>query len=168
MLMPPVQRVEPARRGQTPGEVTSGELLWVTPLAVDAVVVKDCGREIELDLHGKRTRVRRENLEQYAPRRYRNAVRQVVAQSQIEREALPTRLVLVGVRVEEALQRLERFLDDALLAGHAQVEVVHGSGSGRLRKAVREMLRSQRAVQGFYAAPSEQGGENVTIVDLGE
>jgi len=162
------QRTVPPKKGETPDEVLAGELLWVVPLAIDAVVVKDCGREIELDLHGKRTRVKRVNLEQYQPRRFRDLNRQVTARSTIERDAVPTRLVLVGVRVEEALQRLERFLDDALLAGHAQLEVVHGSGSGKLRKAVREMLRGQRTVASFYAAPSEQGGENVTIVDLGE
>jgi len=162
------QQVAPPKLGEVPAAVEPGELLWVVPLAIDAAVVKDCGREIELDLHGKRTRVRRENLQQYAPRRFRDAARQVVARSEVEREIVPTRLVLVGVRVEEALQRLERFLDDALLAGHAQLEVVHGSGSGRLRKAVRELLRGQRTVTAFYAAPAEQGGENVTIVDLGE
>jgi len=160
------QRPAPARRGERPGEVVPGELLWVTPLEVEAVVVRDCGREVELDLGGKRTRVGRTHLEQYQPRRYRTELRQVTARTQVEREGVPTRLVLVGLRVEEALEKLERFLDDALIARHASVEIVHGSGSGRLRKAVREALRDARAVQAFYAAPPEQGGENVTVAEL--
>ncbi len=162
------ERPAPERRGQRPGEVVSGELLWVTPLGVEAAVVRDCGREIELDLGGKRTRVGRASLEQYQPRRFRVETRQVSARSQVERERVATRLVLVGMRVEEALEKLERFLDDALIARHASVEIVHGSGSGRLRKAVREALREARAVQAFYAAPPEQGGDNVTVAELGE
>jgi len=158
----------PQDKGKVPGEVSPGEVLWVAPLGVDATVVKDCEREIELDLQGKRTRVKRENLQQYVPRRFQDTPQQVVAASRIERDVAPSRLVLVGLRVEESLGKLTRFLDDALLAGHRQLEVVHGSGSGRLRKAVREFLREHRSVQGFYAAPIEQGGENVTIVDLGE
>jgi DNA mismatch repair protein MutS2 len=50
-------------------------------------------------------------------------------------EAL-TELKLIGATVEEAMDRLDRFLDDAWLAGHPQVRIVHGHGTGRLRAAV--------------------------------
>jgi len=161
------QRPAPPRRGVTPGEVRPGELLWVLPLATEAVVLQDCGREIEVDLVGKRSRIRRDNLEQFVPRRFRDGVRQVVSSSSLERDGAPRRLLLVGMRVEEGVEQLARFIDDALLAGHAAVEVVHGSGSGRLRQAVRAWLREHRAVQAFYGAPPEEGGENVTVVELG-
>jgi len=160
------QRPAPPRRGVTPGEVSAGELLWVLPLATEAVVLKDCGREIEVDLGGKRSRVRRDNLEQFVPRRFRDEARKVVSTSRVERDGAPRRLLLVGMRVDEGLERLARFIDDALLAGHGVLEVVHGSGSGRLRQAVRQALREHRAVQAFYGAPSEEGGENVTVVEL--
>jgi len=78
------------------------------------------------------------------------------------------RLVLVGQRVEPAQRELERFIDGALLAGLPQVEIVHGSGSGALRQAVRQLLATERAVTAFYAAASEDGGENVTIAELGQ
>ena len=77
------------------------------------------------------------------------------------------RLVLVGQRVEAALLNLERFIDDALLASLSQIEVVHGSGTGALRKAVREYLAGQRCVTAFYAAAAEQGGEKITVDELG-
>jgi DNA mismatch repair protein MutS2 len=81
---------------------------------------------------------------------------------------LQGKLVLIGQRVDDALPQLERFIDDALLGNLRQVEIVHGSGEGVLRRVVREFLAGQAAVTAFYAAASEQGGENVTIAELGD
>ncbi len=46
--------------------------------------------------------------------------------------------------------------------------IIHGSGEGILRRVVRDFLASQRGVTAFYAAPIEQGGDNLTIAELGE
>jgi len=74
--------------------------------------------------------------------------------------------VLVGRRVDDALPLLERFLDDALLHNLLELEVVHGSGEGVLRRAVREYLAGHREVAGFHAGAVSQGGDNITLVQL--
>ncbi|NIR60507.1 MAG: hypothetical protein GWO02_13830 [Gammaproteobacteria bacterium] len=109
-----------------------------------------------------------EALEQFAPRRFEQGVseRGKVVGGHIERDRFDSRLLLVGRRVDEAMPLLERYLDDALLHGVAQVQIVHGTGEGILRRAVHEALAQSRAVSAFYAAPPEHGGENVTVVEL--
>lgn len=75
-------------------------------------------------------------------------------------------LNVVGLRVEEALPRVEKLIDEAILRGWDHVQIVHGIGSGRLRKAIREHLKGMPWVKGLKSAPLEQGGGGVTIVEL--
>ena len=62
--------------------------------------------------------------------------------------------------------KMGRFLDEALLHGEQELEIVHGAGQGILRKAVREFLAERGEVSVFHAAGPEQGGDNVTVVEL--
>ncbi|WP_305044059.1 endonuclease MutS2 [Geoalkalibacter sp.] len=154
-------------QGRVPREVSVGELLRIPALGGDAEVVRVVGAEVELVLHGKKLRQPLAALEQYQPPRFakkRPGVGWV--RSRVERAVCETRLKLVGARIDDALPLLQRFLDDALLHGLREVEVVHGAGSGALRKAVREFLAAQAEVESFHAAELERGGDNLTIVRL--
>jgi DNA mismatch repair protein MutS2 len=82
------------------------------------------------------------------------------------RETSPAELMLLGERVETALERLDAYLDEALLAGREEVRVVHGHGTGKLRQAVREHLRSHPAVATFRAGEDGEGGNGATVVRL--
>ena len=73
---------------------------------------------------------------------------------------------LRGMRAEEALSVLDKYLDDAILAGFSRVEVVHGRGGGILKKIVAEQLEAHPNVKGFHTPPPEKGGAGVTIVEL--
>ena len=75
-------------------------------------------------------------------------------------------LHLIGERVEPALESLDRFLDQALLASRPSVRIVHGHGSGRLRSAVREHLRGHPAVAAQRPGKADEGGDGATVVDL--
>ena len=75
-------------------------------------------------------------------------------------------LILIGRLVDPALDSLDAYLDQALAAGRERVRVVHGHGSGRLRRAVREHLRDHPAVAGFNPAPASAGGDGATEVVL--
>jgi DNA mismatch repair protein MutS2 len=76
------------------------------------------------------------------------------------------RLDLRGIKVEEALQRLDKFLDDASVDGRDEVRLVHGLGSGRLRRAVHEMLHAHPQVARYAPAAEDDGGDGTTIVTL--
>ncbi len=78
----------------------------------------------------------------------------------------PREIKLLGMTVDEALPAVDKFLDDAFLAGHSEVRVVHGHGTGRLRDAVRDYLISHVHVAGQRAGRAGEGGDGATIVRL--
>ncbi len=81
---------------------------------------------------------------------------------------MPRELNLIGHRVEEALELLDAYLDRALLTADGDVRIVHGHGSGRLRKAVREHLRQHPAAAAARPGREEEGGDGATVVSLRE
>ncbi len=81
-------------------------------------------------------------------------------------EAPPAELKLIGLTQEEAREELERFLDRAALTGLNRVRVVHGHGSGTLRRMVREVLAHHPAVARFSHPPQFRGGTGVTEAEL--
>jgi len=81
-------------------------------------------------------------------------------------ESVPTEINVIGQTVDEATQAVERFVDRAFLAGAVRVRVVHGSGMGILRKALREFLRSHPHVANVSEPPQNEGGGGATVVEL--
>jgi DNA mismatch repair protein MutS2 len=75
-------------------------------------------------------------------------------------------LRLVGMRVREALECLERFLDDAQSAGLPSVRIVHGLGTGALKRAVTEYLARTTYASAFHDAEANAGGPGVTVASL--
>ncbi len=81
-------------------------------------------------------------------------------------ESSPTELRLLGMRVHEAIAHLERFLDRAQGAGVASVRIVHGLGTGALKRAVTEYLARSEYCTRFQDAEPSEGGAGVTIAEL--
>ncbi|MEN3244450.1 endonuclease MutS2 [Fructilactobacillus sanfranciscensis] len=73
-------------------------------------------------------------------------------------------LDLRGVRYDDAMQRLDRYIDSALLAGYPSVTIIHGKGTGALRKGVINYLRGNRQVKEFGFSPANSGGDGSTVV----
>ena len=81
--------------------------------------------------------------------------------------SVPMSLDLRGARVDEALAALETYLNDASVAGLDRVTVVHGSGTGALRDAVRAQTAGHALVKEIRAGEGGEGGDGVTVVTLG-
>jgi DNA mismatch repair protein MutS2 len=75
-------------------------------------------------------------------------------------------LNVIGMRVEEATERLDKYLDEAALANQTRVRVIHGHGTGALRKGIAEFLRGHPLVESSSFESEEHGGRAITIVDL--
>ncbi|MDF0729048.1 endonuclease MutS2 [Cytobacillus sp. S13-E01] len=73
-------------------------------------------------------------------------------------------LDLRGERFENALVRVEKYIDDALLAGYPQVSIIHGKGTGVLRSGVQEYLKNHRSVKSTRLGEVGEGGSGVTVV----
>jgi DNA mismatch repair protein MutS2 len=83
-----------------------------------------------------------------------------------ERPGISPEINLIGQRIEPALEALDEYLDRAILAARREVRVVHGHGTGRLRQAVREHLRSHRAVSEVRSGAPNEGGNGATVAVL--
>ena len=79
---------------------------------------------------------------------------------------LPLQLDLRGKRYEEAMQDLDQYLDAALLAGYQEVTIIHGFGTGVIRKGVQKYLSHHPRIKKFQYAPASAGGQGATIVQL--
>ena len=79
---------------------------------------------------------------------------------------VPPELHLRHLTVDEALYRLDEYLDAAFMAGHSTVRIVHGKGTGAVRNAVWERLATHPLVKSYELAPYGQGDAGVTVVEL--
>ena len=150
----------------TKGEIKEGSRVQVSSLGCEATVLK-------LDSRQRRVRVRAGNLEMEisldevtisdGARKKANiqARRPEPAAPEAARE-----INLIGKRVEEALAELEPFLNHASLEGYGEVRVIHGVGTGALRRGVREHLRSHPLVADFRGGENYEGGGGATVVKL--
>jgi len=76
------------------------------------------------------------------------------------------RIDIRGKKPDEADFEIIKFLDDSYMTGQARVEILHGKGTGALKKTVKDILDKHEKVKNYYFAPIEFGGEGITIVEL--
>ncbi|MBR6472054.1 MAG: Smr/MutS family protein [Victivallales bacterium] len=147
-----------------------GKRIWVERLGAH-------GRIRSVDAHGKRLVVEvngmpftlkaNEVFPEQFPEESRGTVSVSVQMPRFEGQT-SHEIMLVGLRVEEAIQRLAQYLNDCVLAGLDEVRVVHGFGSGRLREGIQRWLRAQPYVVSFRTGIDQRdtGGGGVTLVRL--
>jgi len=75
-------------------------------------------------------------------------------------------LNVIGQTTDEAVDAVDKFLDEATVASLSQVRIVHGHGTGALRRAIAELLTDHPHVARFKPAPQDQGGSGATLVEL--
>src|SRR5438270_13979804 len=80
---------------------------------------------------------------------------------------VPSEINVIGRTVDEATSEVEKFVDRAFLAGMPRVRIVHGSGMGILRKALRRYLEKHPHVESVAEPPANEGGGGATVVELG-
>jgi DNA mismatch repair protein MutS2 len=78
----------------------------------------------------------------------------------------PLELHLLGKRADDVAPELERYLNDASVAGLSQVRIIHGYGTGTVRQIVRDTLASHPLVKSFRPGEKGEGGDGATVVKL--
>jgi DNA mismatch repair protein MutS2 len=121
---------------------------------------------IEIDLGGLRVWAKLADLVQ--PTVARESERQKVSVWATATSAPQLELNVRGMTVSEAIRELDLYLDRLVLAGLTRGYIVHGKGTGVLRREIRKHLASLPIVKGFDSAPPNQGGDGVTIVELND
>jgi DNA mismatch repair protein MutS2 len=160
----------PAARSEPERAPAIGDRVLVGSFGLEGVVQALHDREAEVDVRGKRLRARVDELRVVTPAATVNAqpARVRVNVELQPREGSLTELNVIGAHVEEALARTEKFLDEALLGELKSVRIIHGYGTGQLRRSIAEFLRAHPFVSNFATAPDNQGGGGVTVVELKE
>jgi len=157
-------------RGQDDGsvrELAVGDVVHVTTLGADGELVELRGSRALVVVGGKRTWVAAADLAPATagPMTTRRRPRPV----RIDTEDPESReLKLIGLDTERAREDLERFLDRAFASGTPAVRVVHGHGTGALRRMVTDVCRTHPAVRSYRHPPQHLGGTGATEIQLAE
>lgn len=147
-----------------PGGLEVGDTVWVAGLGTTGQVTALDGDGVEVQVGSFGVRVERSGLE----RRALPTVPESEA-SLAPPEFHPSpgvELDLRGQRVEETLPRVDKYLDDAFLAGMPFVWIIHGKGTGALRQAVRQQLQDHPLVKSYRSGEHGEGGTGVTVAYL--
>jgi DNA mismatch repair protein MutS2 len=145
------------------GEIEVGDTVWIPDLNTTGELLGVDGSAAEVQVGAFRVRTRQHALQL----RHKGTSKQI--QEPETRVSLPPvpevslELHLRGLRVEEGLQRLEKYLDSAYRAQAPFVRIVHGKGTGKLKQAVRGMLRSHPLIASFRDGAEGEGDTGVTV-----
>ena len=152
------------------GPLVEGARVSVAGFGMEGTVVSLHGNQVEVDVRGKRLRARLKDVRVIAgpPSATASASQVRVNVSLQPREALLSELNVIGCTVEEAIDRASRFLDDTLVTDVREVRIVHGHGTGQLRRGLHRFLKSHPLVVRVDTAPDNQGGGGATVVELKE
>ena len=146
--------------------ISAGSSVLVRPLGVQGEVEQLRGDRLVVMVRGKRLTVERADCEALAGPGSADPVLPHGISLQRQSAASPSEIRLIGLTVDEALRRVDKFLDDAALSDLGEVRLIHGLGSGRLKQAIALLLKEHPHVEGFSPAPADQGGAGVTMVTL--
>jgi DNA mismatch repair protein MutS2 len=146
-----------------------GSRVTVGGLGLEGVVLSIDGNRAEIDVRGKRIQAKVKELRVIAGPKGPAPQGKVRVNVDLKpREGLLSELNVIGMTVDQAIDRVSRFLDDTLVTDLQEVRIVHGHGTGQLRKGLHTFLKTHPQVQKYYAAPENQGGGGATIVELKE
>jgi DNA mismatch repair protein MutS2 len=156
--------------GESPGvseEISEGDRVRVESLDRDGVVETIRDGTYVVIVGSLRYRAERQDLSKLSSSQtaIRMPARRVIAEETADKP-IASELKVIGMTADEAVDRVDKFLDEAFLAGIENVRIIHGHGKGILRNAIAEHLTDHPQVERFSLAPPEQGGGGATLVEL--
>src|SRR5262249_1677165 len=148
-------------------QLSVGDRVIVGGLGLEATVTGLHDGTADLDVRGKRMRASVRDLRLLCAGSGAQEPAKVRVHVDLQpRDGATVDLNVIGCTVDEAISRAERFLDESLLSDQRVVRVIHGYGTGQLKRALTGFLQQHPLVARFATAPPEQGGGGVTVVEL--
>ena len=152
--------------------VSEGDFVKLKSVGRNARVMRQLDNQhFEVEVGSMKMRIAREDIAAVVSRAAENPVAaarskgvSVVLES--ERENVPSEINVIGHTVDDATREVEKFVDRAFLAGLPRVRIVHGSGMGILRKALRQYLQKHPHVESVVEPPQQEGGGGATVAEL--
>src|SRR5436309_1498222 len=160
----------PRRRRAPLPQIAAGDQVFLidVPTPGEAISPPDEQGDLDVKLGSLRARINVRQIERVEKGERGNGDGRGAAPpaSRLPMPTIPPELDLRGLTVDEALLLIDQRLDEAARAGVRELRIIHGKGTGTLRRAVREMLSKHALVQGHAAAQPRGGGDGVTVVEL--
>ena len=166
-------RVQKPTKTYKPADFKPGESVKVLSMNLTGTIVSkpDSRGNVTVQMGILRSQVNISDLEiieevsPYAPKRLSRTSKGKIAMS--KSLSVSPEINLLGKTVDEAVAELDKYLDDAILSHLSTVRIVHGKGTGALRKGIHEYLRRQKHVKSYRLGEFGEGDAGVTIVELG-
>jgi DNA mismatch repair protein MutS2 len=155
-----------------PEELSEGMRLRVRGMKQPVVLRRVDGRSAEVEAGAMRMKIPLGDIlgvEAAAPKAAHPAAATrsgIRVQTQPTDEPSAEEINVIGCTVEEATARVDKFIDTAALANRARVRIIHGHGTGALRRGLAEFLRTHPLVAQIHAEAADRGGEAITVVEL--
>jgi DNA mismatch repair protein MutS2 len=164
---PPVEPVAPALADEAP---RVGDAVLVAPFGQRGTLLAEPeGGKAQVQIGAMRITVPYANLRRVAEARPLQTAAGALTQRRMQlRSSLSTEIMLLGMRAEEAMEALDAYMNDACMAGVSPLRVVHGKGTGALKKVVWDYLQTHPHVSNFRLGEEGEGGGGVTVVSLKE
>ncbi len=163
----PVVAARTAPAGPPPSAIREGDLVWLHGMeqSGEALSAPDARGEVEVRLGPLRSRIKVaqvERVERPRPAATRGAITMDIEPPR----DVPPEIEVRGRTVDEAIPTVEQYIDEAFRAGLVSARIIHGKGTGTLRRQVRDYLGKHPLVKSYEEARREDGGEGVTIAHL--
>ena len=165
-------RNDPHARPHEVKHVSEGDMVKLKSLGRTAVVKRKIDdHTFEVEMGAMKMKILRDDVAEVFPRSGTNPVAAARAKGisiSLKGDDLntPTEINVIGQTVDQATSEVEKFLDRAFLAGMPRIRIVHGSGMGILRKALRQYLQRHPHVATVSEPPQNEGGGGATVVEL--
>jgi len=168
---PPSHR--PSLERQAPLE--PGVRVAVGALGLEGVIIEIHGKHADIDMKGKRLRAALRDVRPATDAaedpdgRVTGAARPQRVHVNVDlqpRAGSLSEVNVIGCTVDEAIARVEKFLDESTVSDQQVVRIIHGYGTGQLRRGLAGFLKDHPLVASFAVAPMNQGGAGVTVVEL--
>lgn len=145
--------------------ISVGDRLYIRTIGSDGSVkaIDKKKKRIEVESGGISFKVPLSNLD---PARGTSKKKSSAASERFEAEEVLSSIKIIGLRAEEALAKVETYLDSAAMSGRDEVRIIHGVGTGALIKAVRNYLKTHPHVKDFRQGELSEGGDGVTVVKM--
>lgn len=145
-------------------ELKVGDIIYLDKYSKTGKILEISGNKVFMDMQGLKVSFARQDIVGKKVEE-KDRVKNVQV-SERRGQAERSEIVIVGKRVEEAHDILDKHIDESVLAGFNKIFIVHGRGTGQLRKAVHEYLRTDPRVKKYAIADNENGGQAVTIAEI--
>lgn len=157
-----------------PSQLSGGDKITVRSFKQPVVFRRHDGRTAEIEAGALRMKVPLGDIlgiaEKFdgpkAPEGAASRARSVTVHAHPSDESAPEEINVIGCTVEEATRRVDKFLDEAALAGKPNVRIIHGHGTGALRRGLGEFLSTHPLVEGTHPDAEDRGGNAVTVAEL--